>query len=235
MKIDPQAIEDAAQGALHPRAEDAAARHQERLRPLAAIGDRQHRAADARAPWSPTSRVAEQTDNLLCQDTGVPIYNVVDRPRRRGRRARAEGRRCGAAASAPRASIRCARSVVHPLTRKNEHTSCGIEVPVIHVDFSDRPDAARDRDDPQGQRLGEQLVPEDGDSGRRHRRDQDLRHRLRARRRRQDLPADDRRRRHRRHVRPVRRAGQARGDARRSAAAAPIPRAPRSRRSSRRR
>jgi fumarate hydratase subunit alpha/L(+)-tartrate dehydratase alpha subunit len=31
-------------------------------------------------------------------------------------------------------------SVVHPLTRKNDHTSCGIEVPVIHMDFSDRPD-----------------------------------------------------------------------------------------------
>jgi fumarate hydratase subunit alpha/L(+)-tartrate dehydratase alpha subunit len=31
-------------------------------------------------------------------------------------------------------------SVVHPLTRRNEHTSCGIEVPVIHVDFSDRPE-----------------------------------------------------------------------------------------------
>ncbi len=31
-------------------------------------------------------------------------------------------------------------SVVHPLTRKNEHTSCGIEVPVIHIDFSDAPD-----------------------------------------------------------------------------------------------
>jgi fumarate hydratase subunit alpha/L(+)-tartrate dehydratase alpha subunit len=30
-------------------------------------------------------------------------------------------------------------SVVHPLTRINEHTSCGIEVPVIHVDFSDKP------------------------------------------------------------------------------------------------
>jgi fumarate hydratase subunit alpha/L(+)-tartrate dehydratase alpha subunit len=26
---------------------------------------------------------------------------------------------------------------VHPLTRRNEHTSCGIGVPVIHVDFSD--------------------------------------------------------------------------------------------------
>ena len=31
-------------------------------------------------------------------------------------------------------------SVVHPLTRKNEHTSCGIEVPVIHVDFIDAAD-----------------------------------------------------------------------------------------------
>ena len=29
---------------------------------------------------------------------------------------------------------------MHPLTRSNEHTSCGIEVPVIHVDFSDRAD-----------------------------------------------------------------------------------------------
>ena len=31
-------------------------------------------------------------------------------------------------------------SVVHPITRKNEHTSCGIRVPVIHVGFSDQPD-----------------------------------------------------------------------------------------------
>jgi fumarate hydratase subunit alpha/L(+)-tartrate dehydratase alpha subunit len=31
-------------------------------------------------------------------------------------------------------------SVVHPLTRKNDHTSCGIEVPVIHVKFSDEPE-----------------------------------------------------------------------------------------------
>jgi fumarate hydratase subunit alpha/L(+)-tartrate dehydratase alpha subunit len=28
-------------------------------------------------------------------------------------------------------------SVVHPLTRRNEHTSCGIEVPVIHFDFDE--------------------------------------------------------------------------------------------------
>jgi fumarate hydratase subunit alpha/L(+)-tartrate dehydratase alpha subunit len=27
-------------------------------------------------------------------------------------------------------------SIVHPLTRRNEHTSCGIGVPVIHIDYS---------------------------------------------------------------------------------------------------
>ena len=80
--------------------------------------------------------VAEQTDNLLCQDTGVPIYNVV------------VGRDVAVAPQDIRAAIRrgCERatreyplrsSVVHPLTRRNEHTSCGIEVPVIHFDFDD--------------------------------------------------------------------------------------------------
>jgi fumarate hydratase subunit alpha/L(+)-tartrate dehydratase alpha subunit len=80
--------------------------------------------------------VAEETDNLLCQDTGVPIYNVVI------------GRDVAIAPQDMRGAIRrgCERatrehplrsSVVHPLTRKNEHTSCGIEVPVIHFDFDD--------------------------------------------------------------------------------------------------
>ena len=80
--------------------------------------------------------VAERTDNLLCQDTGIPIYNVTI-----GRGVEVDG-------PALKAAIRkgCERatreyplrsSVVHPLTRKNEHTSCGIGVPVIHVDFSD--------------------------------------------------------------------------------------------------
>jgi fumarate hydratase subunit alpha/L(+)-tartrate dehydratase alpha subunit len=80
--------------------------------------------------------VAEETDNLLCQDTGVPIYNVV------------MGRDVAIAPQDIRAAIRkgCERatreyplrsSVVHPLTRRNEHSSCGIEVPVIHFDFDD--------------------------------------------------------------------------------------------------
>jgi tartrate/fumarate subfamily iron-sulfur-dependent hydro-lyase alpha chain len=80
--------------------------------------------------------VAERTDNLLCQDTGIPIYNVTI------------GRDTDVDGTALKAAIRrgCARatreyplrsSIVHPLTRRNEHTSCGIGVPVIHVDFTD--------------------------------------------------------------------------------------------------
>ena len=79
--------------------------------------------------------VAERTDNLLCQDTGIPIYNV-----RIGRGVDVDG-------FALKAAIRkgCERatreyplrsSVVHPVTRKNEQTGCGRHVPVIHIDFS---------------------------------------------------------------------------------------------------
>jgi fumarate hydratase subunit alpha/L(+)-tartrate dehydratase alpha subunit len=83
--------------------------------------------------------VAEARDNLLCQDTGLPIYNVEI------------GRGVAVDGVALKAAIRrgCERatreyplrsSVVHPLTRRNEHTSCGIDMPVIHVDFVDAED-----------------------------------------------------------------------------------------------
>jgi fumarate hydratase subunit alpha/L(+)-tartrate dehydratase alpha subunit len=84
-------------------------------------------------------QVAEGTDNLLCQDTGVPIYNVTI-----GRGVQVDGYalkqaiRSGCERATREYPLRS--SVVHPLTRKNDHTSCGIEVPVIHMDFSDRPD-----------------------------------------------------------------------------------------------
>jgi fumarate hydratase subunit alpha/L(+)-tartrate dehydratase alpha subunit len=79
--------------------------------------------------------VAESADNLLCQDTGIPIYNVVI------------GRDVAVDGVALKEAIRrgCERatrehplrsSVVHPVTRRNEHTSCGRGVPVINVDFS---------------------------------------------------------------------------------------------------
>lgn len=83
--------------------------------------------------------VAEKNDNLLCQDTGIPIYNVT-----LGKGVEVDGHALKAAIARG-----CARattehplrsSVVHPITRVNEHTSCGIRVPVINIDFSDRPD-----------------------------------------------------------------------------------------------
>jgi fumarate hydratase subunit alpha/L(+)-tartrate dehydratase alpha subunit len=83
--------------------------------------------------------VAEETDNLLCQDTGIPIYNL-----RIGRGVQVDGYALQEAVA--RGCARATReyplrsSVVHPLTRKNEHTSCGIGVPVIHIDFDTTPD-----------------------------------------------------------------------------------------------
>lgn len=86
-------------------------------------------------------RVAEEKDNLLCQDTGIPIYNVM-----LGRNVEFDGFELKAAIR--KGCERATRehplrsSVVHPLTRKNNHTSCGIEVPVIHVDFTDENETA---------------------------------------------------------------------------------------------
>ncbi len=83
--------------------------------------------------------VAEQTDNLLCQDTGIPIYNVWI-----GRGVEVDGVdlkeaiRKGCARSTREYSFRS--SIVHPTTRVNEQTSCGRGVPVIHVDFSAEPE-----------------------------------------------------------------------------------------------
>jgi fumarate hydratase subunit alpha/L(+)-tartrate dehydratase alpha subunit len=83
-------------------------------------------------------KVAEETDNLLCQDTGIPIYNVVI-----GAGVEVDGYKLkqaivkGCERATREHPLRS--SVVHPMTRKNEHTSCGREVPVIHLDFSDQP------------------------------------------------------------------------------------------------
>ncbi len=83
--------------------------------------------------------VAERTDNLLCQDTGVPIYNVwIGRGVQVDGHALKQALRRGCERATREYPLRS--SVVHPLTRRNEHSSCGIEVPVIHVDFSDTPE-----------------------------------------------------------------------------------------------
>ena len=79
--------------------------------------------------------VAEDTDNLLGQDTGIPIYNVWI-----GRGVEVDGIELKEAIR--RGCERATReyplrsSVVHPVTRANEHTSCGRGVPVINIDFT---------------------------------------------------------------------------------------------------
>jgi fumarate hydratase subunit alpha/L(+)-tartrate dehydratase alpha subunit len=138
LRVDPSAIEEAAKQ-LYIRAL--------KLLPpdvKAGFGALAARETDARATgilgvMVKNIAVAEATDNLLCQDTGIPIYNVVI------------GRDVAVDGIALKEAIRrgCERatrehplrsSVVHPVTRRNEHSSCGRGVPVINVDFSDAPD-----------------------------------------------------------------------------------------------
>jgi fumarate hydratase subunit alpha/L(+)-tartrate dehydratase alpha subunit len=80
--------------------------------------------------------VAERTKNLTCQDTGIPIYNVTI-----GRNVQVDGVDLEAAIArgCARATVEhpLRSSVVHPITRRNEHTSCGIRVPVVNIAFSE--------------------------------------------------------------------------------------------------
>lgn len=113
--------------------------------------------------------VAEKTDNLLCQDTGIPIYNVeiggdvdVDGVALKEAIAR------GVARATKEYPLRS--SVVHPLTRKNEHSSSGIRVPVINIDFVDRPRTLRIEMIPKGSgsengSFLKMLIPADGIDG----------------------------------------------------------------------
>ena len=110
--------------------------------------------------------VAERTRNLLCQDTGIPIYNI-----KIGRDVTLDG-------AAMKAAIRkgCERatkehplrsSVVHPITRKNEQTSCGVGVPVINIDFDERPETLEIEMIPKGSgsengSFLQMLIPADG-------------------------------------------------------------------------
>ena len=79
--------------------------------------------------------VAEANENLLCQDTGIPIYNVSI-----GRGVEVDGHglkeaiRRGCARSTREYSFRS--SIVHPTTRVNEQTSTGRGVPIVHFEFS---------------------------------------------------------------------------------------------------
>jgi fumarate hydratase subunit alpha/L(+)-tartrate dehydratase alpha subunit len=84
-------------------------------------------------------RVAEDTDNLLCQDTGIPIYNVwIGRNVEVDGVALKEAIRTGCARSTREHPFRS--SVVHPTTRVNAQDSTGRGIPVINVDFAEAPE-----------------------------------------------------------------------------------------------
>jgi tartrate/fumarate subfamily iron-sulfur-dependent hydro-lyase alpha chain len=110
--------------------------------------------------------VAERTRNLLCQDTGIPIYNVVI-----GRNVTLDGAAMKAAIR--RGVERATRehplrsSVVHPITRQNEQTSCGPGIPIINIDFDERDETVEIEMIPKGSgsengSFLQMLIPADG-------------------------------------------------------------------------
>ena len=113
--------------------------------------------------------VAERTDNLLCQDTGIPIYNVAI-----GRDVALDG--VALRAAIIRGTERATRehplrsSIVHPITRQNTQNSCGRHVPVINFDFVERPETLVIEMIPKGSgsengSFLKMLVPADGVDG----------------------------------------------------------------------
>lgn len=113
--------------------------------------------------------VAEREDNLLCQDTGLPIYNV-----KIGRNVQFDGVdlktaiRKGCERATTEHPLRS--SVVHPISRKNNHTSCGIDMPAIHIDFCDEAETVEIEMVPKGSgsennSFLKMAIPADGISG----------------------------------------------------------------------
>ena len=81
--------------------------------------------------------VAEDRASLLCQDTGIPIYNVrIGRGVQLDGYAVGEAIRRGCARSTQEYSFRS--SIVHPTTRVNEQTSTGRGVPIVNFEFTER-------------------------------------------------------------------------------------------------
>ena len=110
--------------------------------------------------------IAERTKNILCQDTGIPIYNVtIGRNVRFDGAAIKEAIRRGCARATREAPLRS--SVVHPITRKNEQTSCGERVPIVNFDFSDAEETVEIEMIPKGSgsengSFLQMLIPADG-------------------------------------------------------------------------
>jgi tartrate/fumarate subfamily iron-sulfur-dependent hydro-lyase alpha chain len=110
--------------------------------------------------------VAERTNNLLCQDTGIPMYNVtIGRNVEFDGVAIQEAIRRGCERATREHPLRS--SVVHPITRKNEQSSCGVRIPIINVDFDTREETVEVEMIPKGSgsengSFLQMLIPADG-------------------------------------------------------------------------
>jgi fumarate hydratase subunit alpha/L(+)-tartrate dehydratase alpha subunit len=138
VKVDPRQVEEAAR-TLYVRALKLLPPDVKRGFETLAASESDARAQRMLGTMQANIRVAEDTDNLLCQDTGIPIYNVwIGRGVEIDGVALKQAIRKGCERATREHSLRS--SVVHPVTRLNEQTSCGRGIPIIHLDFSEEPE-----------------------------------------------------------------------------------------------
>lgn len=82
---------------------------------------------------------SDRTGIIVCQDTGIPVYWVTIGTELELNGAKLlQALKDGIERATARYNLRS--SIVHPLTRENNQTSTGKEVPVIHVEFRDGAD-----------------------------------------------------------------------------------------------
>lgn len=138
MKVDLKAVEDASKELYIRALKILPPDIKEGFRRLL-LGETSARAKQMLSTMTTNIEVAEANTNLLCQDTGVPVYYV-----KVGTNVQFDGRKLIQAIrrGCERATLEhpLRSSIVHPITRKNNQNSCGIDVPVISFDFIDEPD-----------------------------------------------------------------------------------------------
>ena len=141
--------------------------------------------------------VADSEKNLVCQDTGIAVYTCRVGEHFPLHPARIyEALRDGTARATVEHPLRS--NAVHTITRENTGPNIGYRLPIVHWEFVDGLGRARREVRAEGLGLREHELPEDVRPRRRREGDQAVRARVDRRRRRQAVPAGDRRRRHRR-------------------------------------
>ena len=152
-------------------------------------------ACSRRSTATSTSPTARQ--NLVCQDTGIAVYHCRVGEGFPLHPARIyEALRDGTARATIEHPLRS--NAVHTITRENTGPNIGYRLPIVHWEFIADWDGLDVKCVPEGLGLREHELPEDVRPRRRREGDQAVRARVDRRRRRQAVPAGDRRRRHRR-------------------------------------